>query len=362
MLTAANPRASAAVARVPAMTLTLRVTATGRPRQPVDLGIVPPGMVFTRKIMLRNRQRFSVAFRTLRTDCGCIAGVPAKNRVAPGHDVTVHLRLTTPQTSGRRVVDGALQGKSVAGKPVTQLYAFTYRVRQVATLHRRHAGARRSYFVRLGNVAAGRAPKSIKLVLRRGSYPQPWDRVQCAVRKNGPAVSVLRAGPGRWNAAVRFPRLWELGSRTWMLRFHFFNGRVELPYQLDEPLSVDVVGRVCLTPRSLLAGPLFEGEAMQRRVRLRRELGGHVAHDRIASARIVGHGGVSVVVARGAKSVILKFPARNSGGRFNGRLKVVATVDGKPVHLTMDYEEVRIAKKALGPFPASDMLRSGPAR
>lgn len=219
----------------------------------VNLGSQLPGQLLVVRETLQNTYRSTLNFMALHTSCGCLSGVVDPLVLKSRDRAKLVLRLLTHGASGRAEVSALLVGHT-GRHTVYKRYVVKNHVRQMVNIFGPGHGALTPGYVDIGSVPFTKLSTSISLRVVRGGFNARWGKLECFSGNSAVVAEVHPMYAGLWRVSLHFITSDMIGPQSVDLRFLFLHGGKPLRYQLNEVVSLNVVGPITLCPRAVVSG------------------------------------------------------------------------------------------------------------
>lgn len=305
-----------------------------QPPKAIDLGTQLPGQSLVIREKLRNTYQAALRFTSLRTSCGCLSGAVSPLTLQPGSSATLVLRLLTHGVSGKAGVSALLSGR--AGRHVVyKRYIVQYHVRQMVNIFGPGRAESTPGYVDIGSVPLAKLTTPVSLRVMRGGFRARWDTLECFSNDHDVSARVRSVNAHEWRVSLRFLAANTVGPQSADLRFVFLHNGKPLRYQLNEVVSLNVVGPVTLCPKELLIGVIRRGQRFEQRLSLwpdkpgtaLRFLGAKIDDARHFRIRITGGGTVAFAI----------FTPGKMHGRVSGSAQLLIEYNGTKYRVCLNY-------------------------
>ncbi|MGE5610052.1 MAG: DUF1573 domain-containing protein [Bacillota bacterium] len=228
-----------------------------------DFGFVHPGQTMQHRFTLANSWKRPLRIQRIRVDCGCTSTTLGKSAVAPGQETTIDIAIQTKDYPERRRFQVLAEGEMGRSK-VTFLFEMLAQSANVIDFSPSVSS------ISFGDCPMGQLPQRGVLEVQRGTYPLPWDTLECHSADPMLGASLTPKGPDRWQLELAMNRPEAYGAFRGELEFVFKSNGTEQPYRYRVPVDANIVGPVVATPASLLIGAIGCGAQVVRRIRIER--------------------------------------------------------------------------------------------
>lgn len=304
------------------------------PPKAIDLGAQLPNQLLVIRETLRNKYQTPLGFTRLRTSCGCLSGAVSPLRLRPGRGGKLVLRLLTHGASGKAGVSALLSGR--AGRHIVyQRYVIQYHVRQMVNTFGPGRTQSTPGYVDIGSVPLAKLAAPVSLRVMRGGFRARWDTLECFSNNHDIAVKVHPVNGRQWRVSLRFLAVNTIGPQSADLRLAFLHNGKPLRYQLNEIVSLNVVGPIKLSPQELLLGVIRRGQSIEQRLSLWPDKPGTTP--RLLGAEVGDPRHFRIRVAKGGTVAFAIFTPGKLHGRVHGSAQLLVDYNGTKYHVCLGY-------------------------